>query len=176
MPATRSDLLAFLDSLGVATTTTDHAPVFTVEESRALRGRIAGAHTKNLFLKDKKGALFLIVAREDAVIDLKRVHDIIGASGRVSFGKPDLLMETLGVPPGSVTPFAVINDAARRVTVVIDSDLMAHERVNFHPLENNATTTIARDDFLHFLEAVGHPPRILLLAGASAPDTTPQAG
>jgi Ala-tRNA(Pro) deacylase len=180
MPATRADLLAFLDGLGVATTTADHAPVFTVEESRSLRGRIPGAHSKNLFLKDKKDVLFLIVAREDAAIDLKRIHGVVGASGRVSFGKPDLLMETLGVPPGSVTPFAVINDTARRVKVVIDRDLMVDERLNFHPLENNATTTIARDGLLRFLEAVGHPPRILPLAAETtaetAPDTTPEAG
>ena len=172
MLATRSELLAVLDELGIVTTTTGHAPVFTVDESRLLRGRIPGAHSKNLFVKDRKDALFLIVALEDAALDLKRIHVAIGASGRVSFGKPDLLMATLGVPPGSVTPFAVINDTERRVSVVIDRDLIAHERMNFHPLENTATTTIGRDDLVRFLEAVGHPPRILPLA----PDIAPDAG
>lgn len=167
MPASRSDLFAFFDQHGIAVTTTEHEPVFTVDESRSLRVRIPGAHTKNLFLKDKKDALFLLVAREDAEIDLKRLHALIGASGRVSFGKPDLLMQTLGVPPGSVTPFAAINDTERRVTVVLDRTLMEHDPLNFHPLENDATTTIGRDDLVRFLETVGHLPRIVAVAAAA---------
>ena len=110
MPASRDDLMAMLDRLGIATTTVKHPPLFTVEESQALRGAIPGAHTKNLFLKDKKDALFLVTVLEDAAIDLKHVHNLIGASGRVSFGKPELLLEKLGVTPGAVTPFGLIND------------------------------------------------------------------
>jgi Ala-tRNA(Pro) deacylase len=152
-----------LADLGIATTTVDHAPVFTVDEARALRGSIPGAHTKNLFLKDRKDALFLVTAPEDADIDLKRLHQRIGASGRLSFGKPDLLMETLGVAPGSVTAFAAINDRDRRVTIVLDKTLLGSEPVNCHPLVNTATTTIAPGDLLAFLRATGHEPLVLPL-------------
>lgn len=174
MPANRSDLLSFLAGLGIDVVTTDHAPVFTVEESRDLRGTIPGAHSKNLFLKDRKGALFLLVTLEDADLDLKSLHRTIGARGRLSFGNAGLLGEALGVEPGSVTPFAAINDAARRVTVILDEALMAHPRLNFHPLENNATTTIARDDLVRFLEATGHAPRLLALSAGTA-DVLPSA-
>jgi len=168
MPASPDDLFAYLDSLGIAHKSVSHPPVFTVEEARTARGRIAGAHTKNLFLRDKKGATFLVVALEDAVIELKSLHRLLGASGRFSFGSPDLLRELLGVEPGSVTPFAAINDRAGRVTVVLDSAMMAHEMLNFHPLANTGTTTISRDGLLKFLKATGHPPRIEAISGAAA--------
>ena len=131
MPATPDELFAYLDSLGVAHQTVSHPAVFTVEEARTLRGRIAGGHTKNLFLRDKKGALFLVVAPEDAMIELKSLHRLLGASGRFSFGSAALMRETLGVEPGSVTPFAVINDKAGQVTVILDAAMMAHETLNF---------------------------------------------
>jgi Ala-tRNA(Pro) deacylase len=160
MPATPDDLFAFLGRLGIATTTVTHPPLFTVEESQALRGKIPGGHSKNLFLRDKKGTLFLLSAIEDAEIELKSLHRVLGASGRFSFGSADLMRETLGIEPGAVTPFAAINDAAGRVTVVLDAAMMAHERLNFHPLRNTMTTTIGRDDLVRFLAATGHPPRI----------------
>jgi Ala-tRNA(Pro) deacylase len=166
MPATRADLMAMLDRLGIATTTVDHPPLFTVEEAQALRGEVPGAHTKNLFLKDKKDALFLVVAPEEAEIDLKHLHHVIGASGRLSFGKPELLLETLGVRPGAVTAFAPINDSGHRVTVVLDSALAAAPLVNCHPLVNTATTTLATADLLTFLRATGHEPRIVPVAAA----------
>jgi Ala-tRNA(Pro) deacylase len=167
MPATRDDLSEYLDRLGIPVTTVDHPPVFTVEEAQALRGAVAGGHSKNLFLKDKKDALFLVVAREDAAIDLRHLHGRIGASGRLSFGKPELLMATLGVPPGSVTPFGLINDRPPRVRVILDAGLIAHETVNFHPLTNTATTTLLSRDLLAFIRATGHEPEILHLAGAA---------
>jgi Ala-tRNA(Pro) deacylase len=173
MAASKDDLSRFLDKLGIATRTTAHAPLFTVEESQALRGEIAGAHTKNLFLKDKKDALFLVVAREDAAIDLKRLHEKIGASGRLSFGKPELLFETLGVTPGAVTPFGLINDRTARVAVVIDAGLIESVEVNCHPLVNTATTTIASADLLAFLRATGHEPRIVVLDGPAGADALP---
>jgi Ala-tRNA(Pro) deacylase len=159
-PATRDILLQRLVSLGIEAKTIDHPALFTVEESRALRGEIPGAHTKNLFLKCKKGTLWLVVALEKAVIDLKRVHTKMG-SGRLSFGRPELLLEVLGVPAGSVTPFSLINDTEKRVTVVLDEAMMRHDVLNFHPLENTATTTIARDDLLTFIDDCGHVPMIL---------------
>jgi len=161
MPATPADLFAFLDRLGIAHQTITHPPLFTVEQSRALRGRIPGGHTKNLFLKDKKDALFLVVALEDAAIDLKSLHRRLHASGRFSFGSANLLRATLGVEPGAVTPFATINDTGRRVSVVLDAAMMAHETLNYHPLDNTMTTSIAREGLTRFLEATGHPPQIL---------------
>jgi Ala-tRNA(Pro) deacylase len=160
MPASPDELFAYLDSLGIAHKSVSHPPLFTVEESRALRGKIPGAHTKNLFLRDKKGTVFLVVALEDAAIELRSLHRLLGASGRFSFGSADLMRELTGVEPGSVTPFAAINDKESRVTVVLDTALMAHAVLNFHPLVNTATTTISREGLLKFLEATGHKPRI----------------
>ena len=166
MPATPDELFAYLDTLGIAHKTVTHPAVFTVEEARELRGAISGGHTKNLFLRDKKGALYLLVAPEDAAIELRALHRVLGASGRFSFGSAELLRETLGIAPGSVTPFAVINDKEGRVTVVIDAALMTHDTLNFHPLVNTATTSIAREGLLKFLAATGHAPRIEPLSGA----------
>lgn len=164
MPAmTPDDLAGYLADLGIDSTTVTHSPLHTVEESQALRGAIEGAHTKNLFLKDKKGRLFLVVAPEDAVVELKHLHVRIGASGRLSFGKPDLLQEVLGVMPGSVTPFGLVNDHPPRVTVVLDAALMANETVNCHPLVNTATTTIRSADLLAFVRATGHEPLVIAL-------------
>jgi Ala-tRNA(Pro) deacylase len=164
MPATPDELFAYLDTLGIAHKTVTHPAVFTVDEARDLRGAIAGGHTKNLFLRDKKGAAYLVVAPEDAAIELRALHRLLGASGRFSFGSAELMQDVLGVAPGSVTPFAAINDKDRRVIIVLDAALMAHEALNFHPLVNTATTTISRDGLLKFLAATGHPPRIEILA------------
>ena len=160
---TRAELLAYLSELGIETKTTDHPPLHTIDESRALRGDIPGSHTKNLFLKCKKNKLWLVVTLEDANVDLKILHRLIG-SGRLSFGKPDLLIEALGVPPGSVTPFALINDKSCRVNVVLDQTMMQQDPLNYHPLENNATTTIGSEDLLTFIRATGHDPVILSVA------------
>ena len=165
MPASPDYLYAYLDTLGIAHKTVGHPAAFTVEEARALRGAVPGGHTKNLFLRDKKGVPFLVVAGEETEIDLRALHRLLGASGRFSFGSAELMGELLGVTPGSVTPFAVINDSGRRVTVVLDSALLAHAVLNFHPLVNTATTTISRDGLLRFLEATGHPPRIEPVSG-----------
>jgi Ala-tRNA(Pro) deacylase len=165
MPATPDELFAYLDRLGIAHRTVRHPPLFTVDESRALRGTIPGAHTKNLFLRDKAGALFLLTALEDAVIDLKGLHQRLGA-GRFSFGSADRMRDALGIEPGAVTPFAAINDSDRRVQVIVDAALMAHTVINCHPLANTMTTSIAPDDLVRFLEATGHAPRIVPLAGA----------
>ena len=167
-PASPDDLFAYLDRLGIAHKTVTHRAAFTVEESRELRGQIAGGHTKNLFLRDKKGAPFLVVGSEDAVIELKSLHRRLGASGRFSFGSAELMRELLGVEPGSVTPFAAINDPASRVTVVLDAAMMENPVLNFHPLVNTGTTTIARDDLVKFLEATGHRPRIEAVSGEAA--------
>ena len=147
----------------------NHPPLFTVEQSQFLRGQIAGGHTKNLFLKDKRGALFLVTTLEEAEVDLKSLHRRLGASGRFSFGSAEQMRATLGVDPGSVTPFGVLNDTDARVTVVLDAAMLAHETLNFHPLVNTMTTSISRDDLVRFLAATGHPARIEPVAGPPAP-------
>jgi Ala-tRNA(Pro) deacylase len=167
MPATPTDLFALLDQLGISHQTTHHPPLFTVEQSQSLRGQIAGGHTKNLFLTDRKRALYLVVASEDAKIELKSLHHRLGAT-RFSFGSADLLRSALGVEPGSVTPFAAINDPGQRVTIVLDAAMMEHPILNFHPLINTMTTSIGREDLVHFLEAAGHRPRIAAVSAESA--------
>ena len=153
-PATEEDLYARLDALGVAHHTQRHPPVFTVTESADLKRALPGAHTKNLFLKDKKGALALVCAHADARIDLNQTAALVGL-GRPSFAAADLLMAHLGVLPGSVTVFALINDAARRVRLVLDVALLDAELVNFHPLRNDATTALAPAGLLTFIAATG---------------------
>ena len=160
MPKTPNELFAALDALGITYETVKHPPLFTVEQSQALRGQIPGGHTKNLFLRDKKNALYLVVAEEDAEIELKGLHRLLGATGRFSFGSADLLREVLGVVPGAVTPFGAINDTEGRVTVVLDAALMQHATINCHPLVNTMTTSLGRDDLVKFLQSTGHEPRI----------------
>ena len=157
---TRDDLIAFLDALGIEHRTLDHPAVFTVGEGEDIKAQIPGAHTKNLFLKDAKGQLWLISAEGHAAIDLKRLHTVIGAA-RLSFGSPELMYETLGVTPGSVTAFGLINDSDRRVRFVLDRTLADADRVNFHPLTNTATTTVSRDGLRAFLAALGIAPLVV---------------
>lgn len=166
MPATPQDLFAFLGRFGIAHETVEHEPLFTVEQSQHLRGAIPGAHTKNLFLIDRKDRLFLVVAGEEAKIELKSLHHKIGASGRISFGKPAAMLETLGVTPGSVTPFGAINDIENRVGIALDEALLAQNPLNFHPLTNTMSTRISPDGLLRFLEATGHKPLIAPLSEA----------
>jgi Ala-tRNA(Pro) deacylase len=156
-PAGPAELLAVLAGLGIPAPTVDHAAVFTVAEAKALRGELPGAHTKSLFLRNKKGVMWLVVAREDRIIDLRRLGDQLG-SGRLSFASPERLQRHLGVIPGAVSPFAVINDRDRVVTVVLDADLREEDPLNFHPLDNTMTTAISWDDLLRFLQAHDHPP------------------
>ena len=153
--------MARLAELGIATVVHEHAPVFTVEESKALRGTMPGGHCKSLFLKDKKGQLWLVVADEDRRVDLKALRRQIGAGGTLSFGRPDLLREVLGVEPGSVTPFGLINDSELRVKVVLDKDMLAHNPLNYHPLVNAATLAIAPEDLIAFVRACGHDPMVV---------------
>jgi len=156
----RRSLLAFLKEIGVSHVTVDHPPIFTVDEGKDLKQAIPGAHTKNLFLKDKKGALWLICAESEARIDLNATAKALGA-GRFSFGSPALLEEALGVTPGSVTVLAVINDQDHRVRLVLDAALLSAERVNFHPLSNAATTGVNQEGLARFLAAMGRTPLVL---------------
>jgi Ala-tRNA(Pro) deacylase len=162
MPATRDQLFSTLADLKIETQTIDHPAVFTVAESEDVKIDLPGAHTKNLFLKDEKGALFLVIANTDTRVDLKALSKRLGA-GRFSFGKPELLMEALGVTPGAVTAFSAMNDSNNRVNIIFDAALMTEDTINCHPLENTATTNIARDDLLRFIRATGHEPRIVVL-------------
>ena len=161
MTKTSDDVFAFLDELGISYQNHEHRPVFTVAEGDDLREKIPGGHTKNLFVKDKKSRYFLLTVEEYATVDLKTVHTLIGASGRVSFGKPEALMDYLGVEPGSVTALGAINDEEGQVTFILDESLMENEIINCHPLRNTATTSIGRDDLLSFIRATGHEPVVL---------------
>ena len=156
----RNELETLLAGLSIAHRTHEHSAVFTVEEGEDIKARIPGAHTKNLFLKDARGQLWLISAEGHARIDLKRLHTVIG-SARLSFGSAALMQEALGVTPGSVTAFALINDANHRVRFVLDRTLAEAELVNFHPLTNTATTTVDRVGFRKFLDAVGVVPLVV---------------
>ena len=162
MAATSQDLFRRLDALGIAATTTEHPAVFTVDEAKALRGHIPGCHIKNLFLKDKREQLWLVVCPEDRPVDLKTLPALIG-SARLSFARPDILRQVLGVEPGSVTPFGLINDTAGRVAVVLDAAMMHADRINCHPLRNTATTSIAAAGLIAFIRACGHSPRLVAL-------------
>lgn len=157
---TPQQLFARLDTLGIPHRSVEHAPVFTVEEAKSHRGVLPGHHIKNLFLRNKKEEMWLVVALEDRAIDLKRLGEVLGA-GRLSFGSPDRLRRVLGVEPGSVTPFAVVNDEAKQVRLVLDSGLREGGPVNAHPLTNTMTTPITLADLQRFFETTGHAPRWL---------------
>jgi len=158
-PGPETTLFNRLDALGIAHHTFAHAPVFTVEESHVHCHDIPGTHTKNLFLEDRNGGLWLVVAREHLRVDLKALARALGVA-RFSFAAPELLQTTLGVPPGSVTPFAVINDTGTRVRVVLDKGMLERDPLNYHPLRNDMTTAIAAADLLRFLRDTGHDPII----------------
>jgi Ala-tRNA(Pro) deacylase len=163
-PATPDDLFRRLDALGIRHATHRHPPVFTVAEAAALHGALPGGHCKSLFLKDRKGGLWLRVMLEDRRLDLGRLAARLGAP-RFSFGSAERLVETLGVTPGSVTPFALINDPGQRVTVVLDEEMLARDPLNYHPLDNSMTTAVSPADLLRFVGDCGHTPRILHLIG-----------
>ena len=179
MPTTRDELFAIFSELGIETRTLAHAAAFTVSESQLLEKDLPGGHTKNLFLKCKKGRIFLIVTLNTANVNLKKLHKRLDC-GRLSFGNPQLMMELLGVTPGSVTPFGLINDRDARVNVLLDATMMRSELLNYHPLINTETTSIAREDLLRFIRSTGHEPQILDVcesenAGAASDIPGPQA-
>lgn len=157
-------LLRRLDGLGIAYELHEHPPYFTVEDGRAHRAAMTGAHTKNLFLKDKKSRLVLASALESTRVNLKELHRRLGLSGRLSFASAERMRAVLGVEPGSVTPLALINDTQGQVRFVLDEALMAHDILNFHPLRNTATVGLTRADFLRFMATIDHAPEILCLA------------
>ena len=160
MPVTRQALFDYLDGLNISHATHNHAPVFTVEDSAAIKKDTPGAHTKNLFLKDKAGRFFLICAQNDTQIKINKLHPILGCK-RLSFGKAEALIELLGVTPGSVTLFSILNDTENQVTLILDAALTRSDIVNFHPLLNDATTAISNTDMIAFAKATGHDPVIL---------------
>ncbi len=166
-------LLLRLDHLGISYENHRHPPLMTVDDSKSLRGNLPGGHVKNLFLRDKKKTLFLVTVDEDRTVDLKSLRHRIGAKSNLSFGSPDLLAEALGVLPGAVTPFAVMNDTERRVTAFLDGSLLGHDRVNAHPLHNEATTTLAPGELVRFMRECGHDPEILDL---DSPAPAPASG
>jgi Ala-tRNA(Pro) deacylase len=167
-PATEADLFAHFDALGMRHVTHRHRPIFTVEEGADLKAALPGGHSKNLFLKDKKGHLALLSALAETKIDLNAFSKAIGAP-RFSFGSAALLFDVLGVTPGSVTAFALLNDRDQRVTFYLDAALLACDPVNFHPLRNDATTAIAPHDLLKFVGSTGREPRVVQFGPDGAP-------
>ncbi len=163
MPADRISLFAFLDNLSISHKTKQHRPIFTVEEGADIKTALPGGHSKNLFLKDKKGKLFLLSALGETQIILNQLHKALGCA-RLSFGKAELMEQVLGVTPGSVTAFALINDDEGQVTFVLDAALLACDPVNFHPLKNDATTAISPGALLKFARATGHEPLVVNFA------------
>lgn len=165
LPTSPAQLLARLTALGIEVRTVDHAPVFTVEESQHLRGELPGGHIKNLFLRNRKEDMWLVTVEESRRVDLKALGEKLtgetGGAAKLSFGSADRLMTYLGVVPGAVTPFAVINDTGRKVKMVLDRHLLDCNPVNAHPLVNFKSTAIAPQDLLKFLEAEGHKPQLL---------------
>jgi Ala-tRNA(Pro) deacylase len=161
---TPEDLFARLDALAIAHRTYSHPPVFTVAEAAALRGSLPGGHCKSLFLKDKKGGFWLAVMLEERRVDLKKLARHLAAP-RFSFGDAPELYRLLGVRPGSVTPFALVNDIEGLVTPILDTAMLEHDPLNYHPLANDRTTAIAPADLLRFIGTCGHTPRIVDLAG-----------
>ena len=155
MSASPEDLFAYLDRHGIAHTTHWHEATFTVEEGRDLKAKMPGGHTKNLFMKDKDGTIVLISAHADSQLKLNQLHKLIGTR-RLSFAGAEMMEDCLGVTPGSVTAFALMNDAGGRVRFIVDAALMAYDPLNFHPLTNTATTAISRDDFRRFVALTGH--------------------
>jgi Ala-tRNA(Pro) deacylase len=166
MPVDDQFLLSYLEQLGIATSTVEHEPLRTVEDAQRARGDLPGGHVKNLFLKDKNKRFWLLVALEDTSIDLKATAQILEAQ-KFSFANADELQSILGILPGAVSPFAVINDELRQVSVVLDERLLEISPLNFHPLRNDRTTTITTSDFLKFLDRVEHPPRSILFPAKS---------
>jgi len=162
MPATPDELFRRLAELGITTATHHHPPLRTVAESKRLRGALPGGHAKNLYLRDHKKRNWLVVTLEDREIELKRLAEAIG-SGRLSFGRPERLWQYLGVEPGAVTPFALINDPEGEVAVVLDQALLALSPLNFHPLDNAMTTQISAEELVAFIRSTGHEPLITAL-------------
>jgi Ala-tRNA(Pro) deacylase len=162
VPATPDELFAFLDRLGIVHSTVTHPPFFTVEEGRPWHHRIPGLHCKNLFIKDRKGGIWLVVMPADKRADLGRLEKTLGAP-RFSFAKPDVLQDVLQLTPGSVTPFGLINDTQHRVKVILDQAMLDSEWVNFHPLHNAASTTLRSADLVRFVHALGYEPVLVRL-------------
>ncbi len=160
-PKSSDDLFNRLGDLGVVHKTYEHPPLFTVEQSQAQRGMLEGSHIKNLFLRDKKRQMWLVTVEEERVVDLKKLRHTLGAQGNLSFGSAELLMEILGVLPGAVTPFAIINDRETRVTLVLDQAILRQDPINAHPLCNDMTTAVAALDLLKFAAAEAHTPVII---------------
>jgi Ala-tRNA(Pro) deacylase len=161
-PTSPEQLLQRFKKLGIETTTHEHPPLMTVDDSKRLRGDLPGGHCKSLFLKDKKDRYWLVVVLEDRKVDIKALKKALGAA-RLSFASPERLWRVLGVRPGSVTPFALINDRERRVQVFLDAAMLRQSLLNYHPLVNTLTTAIRPADLVRFIEACGHRPATLNL-------------
>lgn len=168
LPTSADKLFEILKNLGISYELHHHAPIFTVEEGEHLKVSIPGIHCRNLFVRDKKEEMFLVVAANETRIDMKKLSNVLGC-GRLSFGSPDRLWRHLGIRPGSVCPFCIINDTDKKVRIMLDKQMMQAQRMNVHPLDNAMTVGLSPADLIRFIEHVGHKPEIVDLAPA-APD------
>lgn len=169
MPATPDELFALLDRLGIEHSTVTHPPLFTVAEGRPWHDRIPGLHCKNLFIRDRRGGIWLVVMPAGKRANLSWLEKALAAP-RFSFARPEILAAVLELTPGSVTPFGLMNDRQRQVTVILDQDMLDSAWVNFHPLHNAASTTLRSADLLRFVGALGYDPVILRLAEPATPE------
>lgn len=166
LPTAPETLLRQLSALGISYDLSHHEAVFTVAESRKVDKKIPGTHCRNMFIRDKKEVMFLITLAHETQVDLKKMEGVLNC-GRISFGSAERLWQYLGVRPGSVCPFGVVNDTQKQVTLVLDAWMMAQERINVHPLVNTMTVGLRPGDLIKFLESIQHPFRIIDLAPAS---------
>ncbi len=168
LPTSSEILVKTLQDIGITYKIYDHDPIFTVAEGEHLKAHIPGTHCRNLFLRDKKKEMFLVVAANETAIDLKKLEKVLDC-GRLSFGSADRLWENLGIRQGSVNPFCAINDTGHNVKIVLDGAMMEAETVNYHPMDNAQTVGLSPTDLLKFFDYTGHKPHILDLS-AAAPD------
>lgn len=160
LPTTPEQLFDLLQSLDIAYEVYHHKPIFTVEEGEHIKETIPGTHCRNLFLRDKKKTMFLVVLANETGVDLKKLQDLL-ACGRLSFGSAERLWAYLGIRPGSVCPFCAVNDQDHQVRVVLDAYMMRQPIVNYHPLDNAMTISLTPEDLLKFFVHTGHEPYIV---------------
>ena len=165
LPTTPEMLFNLLKELNISYELHHHEAVYTVAESEKIDAKIAGTHCRNLFLRDKKKNNYLLVLPVTVDVDMKKLPDIFGAK-RLSFGSGERLWEYLGVRSGSVCPFCIVNDTDNNVQIYLEKSMMEADVVNFHPMLNTMTVSLAPDDLLKFIATTNHEAHIVDLTSA----------
>lgn len=167
MPTSPEQLLSVLEGLGINYSLHHHRAVFTVAESEEVDAQIPGTHCRNLFLRDDKKNNFLVVLQNATEVDIKKLPALIGSHKKLSFGSADRLWDYLGVRPGSVCPYSIINDTEKQVKIILDKSMMETDIVNYHPLLNTMTIGVKPADLIRFIENCGHVAHIVDLSPAA---------